>query len=246
MNTVKPIKNMEKLSMMQQQLEADQSNYGRRVYLLFMVGIYTGLRISDIVPLTVGQCRADVIELVEEKTEKKQAIPVHPVLKDVFRYAFTDMADDDYLFPSKRRQPDGTEKHITTRDAYNDLKHVYERFGLKGAYGCHTMRKTFGYWHYQRNKNLETLRIWFNHSSQEVTRRYICIDEDEQRKELSNMDLGFRPSKPADIEPATIKRGKGEPVTIKRLDRTENGRKWGAKKREKLKAKGKAGTAAAL
>lgn len=245
MNTVKPIKNMDKLISIQEQLEEDRTPHGQRVYLLFMVGIYTGLRISDIVPLTVGQCRAEVIELVEEKTGKKQELPVHPALKEVFRYAFADANDKDFLFPSMRRREDGKEKHITTRDAYNDLKKVYARFGLKGAYGCHTLRKTFGYWHYQRNKNLESLRVWFNHASQEVTRRYICIDEDEQRKELNNLDFGFRPSKPAKVEPAALKRGKGEPVSIKRLDRTENGRKWGAKKREKLqKSKAQKGAAA--
>ena len=44
--------------------------------------------------------------------------------------------------------------------------------------GTHTMRKTFGYWYYQKWHDAETLRQLFNHSSEAITRTYIGLTDD--------------------------------------------------------------------
>ena len=41
------------------------------------------------------------------------------------------------------------------------------------------MRKTFGYHHYQKFKDIAMLQKIFNHSTPQVTLRYIGIDQDQ-------------------------------------------------------------------
>ena len=55
--------------------------------------------------------------------------------------------------------------------------------------GTHTMRKTFGYHHYKRNKDVATLQMLFNHSASSITLKYIGITDDEIDKSLENFSL---------------------------------------------------------
>ena len=193
MNTVQPIKSEEKLQEIQAGLESDQSAHGRRMFLLFMCGIYTGLRVSDLVRLRAGNVRGSEIILREQKTGKTQTIPLAVTLQRVLADRTAALGDEDYLFPSRSRMADGRVKPISTRSAYNDMQAIARRYGLKGYIGCHTMRKTFGYWHYQKCHDLELLRGWFNHATQEVTRRYICVDVEEKRRSIQGFSLGYEP-----------------------------------------------------
>lgn len=63
-----------------------------------------------------------------------------------------------------------------------------KRIGLEEI-GTHTMRKTFGYWHYQQYKDVAILQEIFNHSSPSVTLRYIGINQDNIDKSYMNFSL---------------------------------------------------------
>jgi len=52
------------------------------------------------------------------------------------------------------------------------------------------MRKTFGFHHYQRYKDVAILQEIFNHSSPSFTMRYIGITEDDINKTLDDFRLG--------------------------------------------------------
>lgn len=53
---------------------------------------------------------------------------------------------------------------------------------LKGNYGSHTLRKTFGYMHRTvHNTDIPTLMEMFNHSSQKQTLAYLGIQPSEIR-----------------------------------------------------------------
>ena len=232
MKYVQTIKDANKLQEIQAGLEADESRRGRRMFLMFMTGIYTGLRISDIVKLKAGNVRGDSIILREQKTGKASVIPVAVILQRVIADRTADMSDDDFLFVSRARGKDGKPKHITTRTAYDDMNEIARRFGLRGSIGCHTMRKTFGYWHYQKNHDLEILRQWFNHSTVNVTRRYIGVDVEERRRSVQGFSLGYEPTTRArPMKAAAV------PVEIVRQDKTENGRKYGQAAQIKRKKK---------
>jgi integrase len=58
-----------------------------------------------------------------------------------------------------------------------------EAINLKGNYGSHSMRKTFGYHQRTRlNTSVAELMVMFNHSNQRQTLDYLCIQPDEIRE----------------------------------------------------------------
>ena len=52
------------------------------------------------------------------------------------------------------------------------------------------MRKTFGYHHYKRYKDVAILQEIFNHSAPSITKRYIGIRQDEINDTLNDFRLG--------------------------------------------------------
>ena len=78
MTTVEPIRNKDEIKKVEKIL-AHQSQRG---LVLFTLGINSGLRISDILALNVGDVRMKTyIQLVEKKTGKTKKIPINAILK---------------------------------------------------------------------------------------------------------------------------------------------------------------------
>ncbi len=187
-NTVFPIKDAKKLNEIIKGLADYETERERRIYLLFMVGICTGLRIGDMIGLTVGQVnRGDKLRLIEEKTGKEQSIKINKQLRAVLDAELEGLNDDAYLFPSRQKDRRGRVKHISVSTAEKDLQDVKYWFNLRYPFSCHSLRKTYGYWHYQMNHNLPLLAKQFNHSDTRVTLAYIGLDEDEAAKATENM-----------------------------------------------------------
>lgn len=55
--------------------------------------------------------------------------------------------------------------------------------------GTHTLRKTFGYWHYKQYKDVAILQDIFNHSAPSITLRYIGINDDVKDNTIENFYL---------------------------------------------------------
>lgn len=186
MNFVQPIRDKNKLEQMKEELKKK----GTRNYLLFYTGINTGLRISDLVRLNYDNIRnADGsmkthITIIEKKTKKTKMFPLcNGLLIEMEKYT-RNMKQGEYLFKSQK----GFNQPITTTQAYRIIVEAGEKIGLTNL-GTHTMRKTFGYWHYQQYHDIAILQEIFNHSSPSVTLRYIGINQDEIDKSYYNFSL---------------------------------------------------------
>lgn len=227
MQKVLPIKDPEKLRQIQEELAAGTDPHSERMFLLFEMGIHTGLRISDLVRLRKRNVIGEWIEMEEKKTGKITRIPLNATIREIIQDRCRYMDPDQYLFVSTIPARDGHPKPITTRCAYNDVRLIADRFRLGDRIGCHTLRKTFGYWHYKNNKDLEILRQWFNHATQSVTLRYIGMDDEEKRKSVQ----GFNPGGAVYHPRGPVSRGRpsqdSDPIVIQRLDREKQGRIWG-------------------
>ena len=70
----------------------------------------------------------------------------------------------------------------------NILKKASRKAGIKENIGCHSMRKTFGYWYYQRTRDIRTLMLIFNHGEERVTLKYIGVTQEQ----IDNSTRGFR------------------------------------------------------
>ncbi len=143
--------------------------------LMFIIGINSGLRISDILPLKVGQLRNQTsLTIREEKTGKSKSFRFNRSIIEAVRELIPeDARADDYVFPSRSGG-----RPITRVQAYRILNGAARRIGLTEQIGCHTLRKTFGYHAYKSGIDLALLQSILNHSSQAVTLRYIGITQD--------------------------------------------------------------------
>lgn len=171
MNSVEPIRDMGTVMDIADYLR-EQSE---RNYLLWMFGIYSALRISDILKYRVRDVRhKDYLIMREQKTGKEKKFVINKELRKAIAEYVVDKKDYEYLFKSTRSK---LNRPITRQQAYNILRQAAENFGVYHV-GTHTMRKTFGYHMYQKTKDAAMLMKIFGHSSIHITLRYIGVEQD--------------------------------------------------------------------
>ncbi len=119
---------------------------------------------------------AECVGLSTKKTKKEIHLELNPVLTKILDDFWKDKNGYDFLFES-RKKGKPNHKAISRQQAYNIMKETADHFDIEN-FGCHTLRKTFGYHHYQRNKDIEILRQIFGHSNPKVTAYYIGINQD--------------------------------------------------------------------
>ena len=177
MNIVQPIKKIEDIQKIKKYLAKKP-----RDALLFSFGINTGLRISDILSLDVGDVKGrDYIEIREKKKYKK--FPLNSFLKEEIIVFVEGLPSEQPLFY--------TQKHcrLDRAQAYRILNKAAQAVGVKEKIGTHTLRKTFGYHHYKKYNDIVLLQKIFNHSSPSVTLRYIGIEQDTIDESYMNFYL---------------------------------------------------------
>jgi integrase len=180
MKFVQPIRDRESIEAMKNELLKN----GYRDYLLFSLGINTGLRISDILALKVKDVKATHITIIEKKTNKSKRAKITASLKEDINKFISNMNDEEHLFQSRK----GDNKAITRVQAYRILNKVASKLNIDEI-GTHTLRKTFAYHFYQQYKDIALLQELFNHSAPSVTLRYIGINQDVLDEAMSNFDL---------------------------------------------------------
>ncbi len=168
----------DKVVLLIKKLEKD-GNY--KFMLLVALGTFLGLRISDILKLKWS----DILEkehliLNEGKTGKSRNIKINDDLKDIIRIAKENMSDtsDPLIFYNRFKSGTITIQYINRR-----LKNIFNQYGLKMKPSTHFMRKSFGRKVYSNNNESEhallLLMDIFNHSSLQITKRYLGIRQEE-------------------------------------------------------------------
>lgn len=181
MKYVQPIRDRNLIKKMKNELLKG----GFRNYMLFNIGINTGLRVSDILNLKVMDVKDKThITINEKKTNKTKRILINSNLKNDIDNYIENMEIDDYLFKSRK----GQNQPLSRVQAYRILNSAAVNLNLCEV-GTHTMRKTFGYWHYNIYKDVAILQDIFNHSSPSITLRYIGITDDMKDKTIEKFYL---------------------------------------------------------
>ena len=162
-----------------------------RDYCLFTMGINTNLRASDLIRLSAGDMRGkkpgDELTIKEKKTGKTRRITLNEAVIDAVKelFAYQPYSDLDPLFKSKKGG-----KALSVPSVNRLVKGWCREINLKGNYGSHTLRKTFGYM--QRtllNTSVAELMVLFNHSSQKQTLDYLCIQPEEIKNAYMQLKL---------------------------------------------------------
>lgn len=162
-----------------------------RDYCLFVLGINSGLRISDLLKLRISDVAEkgkvkDRIRLRENKTNKFKDFPISDNAKSAIREYLKSRqySENEPLFISRKNKG-----FLLRQRAYKILNEVARSIGIKEKIGTHTLRKTFGYHAYNSGYDIAIIQKLFNHSSPSVTLRYIGITQDEMDDVYLSLDL---------------------------------------------------------
>lgn len=177
---VEPIRNKKEIKDVEQYL-AEKSCRNR---LIFVLGINSGLRVSDILALNISDVRNKThISIKEQKTSKYKKFPINKKLKLLIEDFIKDKPDKQPLFLSHKKY------RLDRSQVYRMLNEACKAVGVCANIGTHTMRKTFGYHHYKQFKDTAMLQTIFNHSTPLITLRYIGINQDEIDKSYQQFEL---------------------------------------------------------
>lgn len=179
MEVVQPIRDKEKIEEIKNVLKSQSL----RDWFMFVAGINTGLRISDLLQLKVSDVKDKTHITIRERTDKFKRYKILYPLAEAIEYYTKGMNDNDWLFPSRKG-----DKPIGRVQAYRVLNNVGKAVGLEEI-GTHTLRKTFGYHFYQQKKDVALLQEIFNHSAPSITLRYIGINQDVMDNALDGFGL---------------------------------------------------------
>jgi integrase len=181
--TVQPIRDIKDIESIKKLLSGNT-----RDLLLFTMGINNGLRCGDLLKLKVRDVQdlkpSETLTVREQKTGKDNILMINKTTHKILKQFLNEMKPDDDQYLFKSRKGNG---HLTVGSANAMVKEWCRSINLKGNYGTHSLRKTFGY--IQRKKygvGWEILCKRFNHSSPAVTMRYLGIEDKEVNGILMN------------------------------------------------------------
>ncbi len=209
-NGVHPIRNPEHLRLLRRYFHdkyerttnINMKKKHLRNHLIFMVGINTLLRISDILRLTWNDLLSEKFYIKEKKTDKWNYKFVNDDLKthvdEYFKfcekYGFN--TDGDYApFVGKYKSEISLGNDsvcISAAKTYiKVLKEAARKIGITDNIGTHTMRKTYCYWFLMNNKNnysaIDYLQQELNHDKRKTTLGYAGISEDTRHENTDDI-----------------------------------------------------------
>lgn len=175
-----PIKSKKDVKAVEQYLK----EHNERDYVIWVLGLNSGLRVSDIVGLNIS----DVVDkthitIIEKKTQKRKSFFINDKLKKVLKSFTKGRNLGEPLFLGKQG------RRLNQRQVYRFLVDACSKLDIKSKVSTHTMRRTFGYHHYQQYKDIVMLQQIFNHSSARITRMYLGITQDEIDLSYKNFEL---------------------------------------------------------
>ena len=163
-----------------------------RNYTLVLMGTYTVLRISDLLRLKWSdvydeerQAFRTHITIIEKKTRKQRTIALNPQVIGALKQCYLHRRGD-YIFANNRKEP----KAISRIQAWRIIHAAVVELGIMGKIACHSLRKTWGYHAVKSSEvSLAVIVDIYNHSSYEITKRYLGITQDERDEAYLGMEL---------------------------------------------------------
>lgn len=162
------------------------------------MGLNTALRISDMLELRWAsvfnfsnrEYRRHLC-IVEQKTGKVTQVYLNRNITIALAYyrghlraQGRKIRPGDFLFShSNKNEP------ITRVQAFRIVKKASEDCGIPGVISCHSLRKTFGYHAWKQGVPPALLVNIYNHSSYEVTKRYLGIEQDDRDRIFKEIRL---------------------------------------------------------
>ena len=192
MGTSQPIRSLDELTAFRSYYLNKEVNL--RNYMLICMGLNTALRISDMLQLKWGNVYdfdrkhyVKHIVVFEGKTGKETRIAINNNLIEAFKKymgSLKSVSGNDYIFTGKTK---GT--HLSRSQAFRIITHVAEALNMENGISCHSLRKTFGYYAWKYGTPPAMLMEIYNHSSYEITKRYLGIKQDDRDNVFLKVNL---------------------------------------------------------
>ena len=196
MNLAQPIKKIKDLENFKDYYRKIKPNH--RNELLIILGLNTALRISDILSLEWDSVYnfdkkeyRDHIIIIEQKTGKVSQIYLNSNVLDALRkykeYLNQNnktIEPDTFIFNHSNKNV-----AITRTQAFRIIKEAADYYDISGVISCHSLRKTFGYHAWKQGVPPALLVTVFNHSSFDITKRYLGIEQDDKDQIFKKIKL---------------------------------------------------------
>ena len=168
---------------------------------LFMLGVSTGGRISELLSLTIGdvwQNKRAVTDLLFDKSivkggEVSRAVPINTdgstAIEEIVvwhreRYGTTHKSRP--LFPSRNGQG---RKRMSRRTAHDVLKTAFELAGLNGHLATHSLRKSFAQRLYDRTGDIFAVQEMLGHHNVATTQKYLGVNYASVRQAIEEIAI---------------------------------------------------------
>ncbi len=168
-----------------------QMNSRRRDLALFNLALDSKLRACDLLALRVrdiyhGGRVLNRATVMQKKTQQSVQFEITAETRSAVSdwLQSTELALDDYIFPSSRSV------RLSTRQYARIVSGWVSEIGLDGrAYGTHTMRRTKASLIYHRTKNLRAVQLLLGHTKLESTVRYLGIEMNDALEMAEKTEL---------------------------------------------------------
>ncbi len=174
---------------------------------LFMLGVSTGGRISELLSLTLGdvfQNNAPVTDLLFDRSivkgkEDSRAVPINSdgraAVEEIIAWHFEQYGTPPDvsrpLFPSRNGQ--GSQP-MTRKAAHDILKHAFEKAGLNGKLATHSLRKSYAQRLYEQTNDIYAVQEMLGHKDVKTTQRYLGVNYTKIREASEAMSLSAEKS----------------------------------------------------
>jgi site-specific recombinase XerD len=192
MNFVEPIRDRKKIAQIKNLLRGQRSY---RNLLLFVVGINTALRISDLLQLKVNHFLDEKgrikgrFWIKEQKRGKRHEITINQSIRDALseylkEFSYIAKEGENFLFFNPK-----TNQPIKRGQAWKVITNICADVGLQGNYGTHSLRKTWGFHARMQGVDLALIMHKLNHESIAYTKRYLGITDEELQAVVQRLNL---------------------------------------------------------
>ncbi len=192
MGTAQPIRNDNELEAFRKYYLEQKPNY--RNYALICLGVNSALRISDILRLkwsdvydTKNRGFKKHLIVIERKTGKENRIAINISTKNglqMYLNSLYHFDENEYIFIGRNPHT-----HLCRSQAFRIIKQAAASLNMENGISCHSMRKTFGYYAWKYGTPPAVLMDIYNHSSYEITKRYLGIKQDDKDSVFLNVNL---------------------------------------------------------
>ena len=162
-----------------------------RNYVLIVMGLYTALRISDLLRLQwkdvydfEKRCVRASITIFEKKTGKSKVIALNSGIIKALTLFSGAARPGAFIIENKN-----TRKAISRIQAYRIIRAAADALEFQNNVSCHSLRKTFGYHAWKSGVSPAVLMDIYNHSSMAITRRYLGVSQDDRDAVYLGLEL---------------------------------------------------------